>query len=444
MERREKGKVLLRDTAALSTLAGIAVVLSFVTYGLFHSFAAHQHLLELRWRARGEAALAGGRPRLALDDLHSALAYAPDDRGLQIQLATALAATGRLQEAQVYFTTLLETEPGSGNINLQMARLAIQQKNTQAAIDHYQAAIDGTWNGDAFARRRDIRLELSRFLIAQGRFPEARSLLLITSGNGPDNYPLQLLLGSLLEQAGDPSDAMDVYRKAAQHRATRLVALEGEAHAASMLGRFAEERAYLTVAIEESGFAHQPEPARSALREQLAVTEHLLALYPAVTLPAPERARRIAYAAEQAQARLLSCPALVAAAPASILNGSGDGNASPAPAARSGTLLPAPLAARLEHLNPLASHSNDAGAAPPPETPPNPEPPPTLSTRWALLPTGTARTKRLATDPVFAQNLLELAYETERSAAKACSPATGDDALLLRIAETPNQVEGQP
>ncbi len=417
------------------------MVLSFVTYALFHSFAAHQHLLELRWRARGEAALAAGHPTVALNDLHSALAYAPDDRGLQIQLATALAATGQLQEAQVYFTTLLETEPGNGNINLQMARLAIQQRNAQAAIDHYQAAIDGTWNGDAFARRREIRLELARFLLAQGRFPEARSLLLITSGNGPDNYPLQLLLGSLLEQAADPFDALDVYRKASQHRPTRLPALQGEAHAAAMLGHFAEERGYLAAAVEESAVDHQPEPVRAALREQLAATEHLLALYPAVTLPAPERARRIAYAAEQAQTRLLGCPALAAAAPAPAPAGNGD--ASPAPVTRSGTLLSAPLAARLEHFNPLASHSDAADAAPP-ETPPAPEPQPTLSTRWASLPTGPARTKRIADDPVFAQNLLELTYETERSAAKACSPATGDDAPLLRIAEAPDQVQVQP
>ncbi len=435
MERREKGKVLLRDTAALSTLAGIAAVLSFVTYALFHSFAAHQHLLEVRWRARGEAALAAGRPTVALNDLHSALAYAPDDRGLQIQLATALAATGRLQEAQVYFNTLLESEPGSGIINLQMARLAIQERNTQAAIDHYQAAIDGTWNGDAFARRRDIRLELARFLIAQKRFPEARSLLLITSGNGPDNYPLQLLLGSLLEQAADPTDALDVYRKASQHRATRSAALQGQAHAAATLGRFAEERGYLAAAVEESGFAREPEAARTVLREELATTERLLALYPALTLPAPERARRIAHAAEQAQARLLRCPVLAA-----VVTPASAGSASP-PAG--GNLLPAPLAARLEHLNPLASHP-DSNVTPPQQVPAMPDPLPALSARWASLPTGTARTKRLASDPAFAQNLLQLAYETERFTGRACGPATGDDALLLRIAEAPNQVEVQP
>ena len=101
-ERREKHKVYLRDTAALLTLLGIAVALSFVTYGLFHSFSAYRAMLENRWRARGEVAMAQGNPRAALDDLHSALAYSPDDRGLQIELATALAQSGETQEAQAY------------------------------------------------------------------------------------------------------------------------------------------------------------------------------------------------------------------------------------------------------------------------------------------------------------------------------------------------------
>ncbi len=428
-ERREKGKLLLRDTAALCTLAGLAVALSFVTWGLFHSFSAHRRMLEQRWRSRGEAALAAHQPVLALDDLHSALAYAPDDRSIEVELATALADAGRLREARVYFTTLLEAEPGSGAVNLQMARLAIKENNAQDAVDHYQAAIDGTWNGDAFVERRQIRLELARFLIAQERFPEARNLLLITSGNGPDNFSLQLELGGLLEQARDPADALEIYRKAALHRATRLQALEGEGHAAAALGRFLQARGYLQEAAGEAAFSHQPPEVRDAVHAELEAADDALALYPSLTLPAAERARRIAHAAEQAQARLRGCASTPAdAAPDSD------------PAAGASVVT---LAQRLQQLNPLApkpapaNNTQQSGLLSPEDSLAG------LSARWASMPAGAALLKQLRGDPSFAQNTLGLAYATERAAA-GCGPLAGDDAALLRIVQAPEQVEAQP
>ena len=409
-------------------------------------------MLEQRWRTRGEAALAAHQPGAALNDLHSALAYAPDDRGIEVELATALADAGRLQESQVYFTTLLEAEPGSGLINLQMARLAIKQGNAQSAIDHYQSAIDGTWNGDAFAKRREIRLELARFLIAQRRFAEARNLLLITSGNGPDNFPLQLKLGGLLEQAEDPADALDVYRKAALHHATRLEALEGEAHAAAALGRFAEARSYLAEAAGEGAFARQPAAARDTVRTELETADEVLALYPSLAQPSAERARRIAHAAALARSRLLACTQ--APAPDTELDPGAPENRGVGQTASASKAAPKigsqafsqarAIAERLQQLNPLASRpapsavQPQSGSAAPADTLAS------LSARWAPIPSGTALLKQLTADPAFAQNTLELVYETERQAAGICGPPTGDDALLLRIADAPDQVEAHP
>ena len=442
-ERREKHKIVLRDTAALCTLAGLVVVLSFVTYGLFHSFMAHRQMLEERWRARGEAALAADRPQVALNDLHSALAYAPDDRGLQIELATALAASGRTQEAQVYFTTLLESAPGSGPITLQLARLAIRQNNAQAAVEHYQLAIDGAWNGDAFTRRRELRIELARFLISQGRFAEARSLLLITSGNGPDNYGLQLMLGALLEQANDAADAQDVYHKAALHKATRLSALEGEAHAAATLGRYSQARTLLQQVTEEAGFAHQPQATRDAVHAALDTANGVLAMYPADSLPPRERASRIAKAAALAQARLLACPA-DAAGDANTAPGTADGantagNSDAPTRAEQRARLLANLGTHLRSLNPLASKPEAVPA--PVETT---DPLAALAARWTTMPTGALLQQQLMADPQFARNTLLLAYATERAASTACGAPAGADALLTRIAEAPEQIEAQP
>ena len=435
-ERREKHRIFLHDTLALAALAGLVIVLSFVTYGLFHSFASHRQMLQVRWRVRGETALAAGHPMAALNDLHSALAYAPDDRGLQIELATALAAAGRTQEAKVYFGTLLESEPGSGAINLQLARLAIRQGDAQAAVNSYEAAIDGTWNGDAFTQRREIRLELSRFLIAEHRLGEARSLLLITAGNGPENHALQLVVGGLLMQSGDAADALDVYRKAGTAKVTRLDALEGQANAAEALGRYAAARTYLVQATADAGFGRQPQAVRDGIHASIDTANGVLALFPASSLGPRERARRVANAAKLAQARLLACPAnagdTLAAAPAP-----GDADQGKQRAALLGA-----LAARLQKLNPLAPKPDPT--APVPGQAAANDPLTGLMARWAPIPTGPALEQQMLADPALEQSTLSLVYETERTAANLCGAPTGDDALLLKIAQAPEQVEVQP
>jgi hypothetical protein len=41
------------------------------------------------------------------------------------------------------------------------------------------------------------------------------------------------------------------------------------------------------------------------------------------------------------------------------------------------------------------------------------------------------------------QTILQLAYDTETAAAPVCGPPTGNDALLLRIANNPSAVDQQ-
>ena len=431
LERREKHRLFLRDTAAMGALAALVLVLSFTTYALFHSFSAHRRMLELRWRDRGEASMAKGDPQAAINDLHSALAFSPDDRSLEIELATALAEAGRTREAQTYFNTLLEGEPGSGIINLELARLTARQGNTQAAIDHYQAAIDGTWNGDGYVRRQAIRLELTQMLIADDLLPEARNQLLITAGNAPEDHGLQLQVGGLLLKAGDPSDAMDVYKKAARARPTRLDGLEGEAQAAAGQGRYLQAHSFLTAAMGESGFKTQPEPVRAAVHQALDEADGILALYPGDQLSPWVRAGRIAHNAQLAQARLAACPATPAAA---------------APTTKQQQQILSGLAAHLQQLNPL-KHLGANPAVPTSPAPPAPPAPSdqlaTLSARWTAVPTGQALVDGIATDPSIAQNTLNLTYATEHATAQACGAPTGANALLLKIADAPDQVEAQ-
>src|SRR5579883_3382286 len=213
-ERQLRHRLILWDTLALSSLFAIAVVLFFITLALFHSFSVHRENLKLRWLARGELALDAGQPQVALNDLRSALAYDTDDKQIQIKLAQALAAAGHTQEAVAYFNTLLESLPGNGPIHLELARLAAKQGQQEVAIEHYQAALDGTWEGDGYVRRREVRLELAQYLTEQKQFQRAQTQLLIAAGNAPDDVNIELRVASMLESARDPANALHLYQKA--------------------------------------------------------------------------------------------------------------------------------------------------------------------------------------------------------------------------------------
>ena len=177
----------------------------------------------------------------------------------QIKLAEALASAGRIQEATVYFNALLESQQGSGLINLQLARLAARQGNVSQAIEDYQRAIYGNWEGDGYVRRRDVRFELINYLIAHQLLDQARSELLVASGNAPeDDISVQLDIARTMEQAQDPSDALHLYKTILRRHPSLREALEGAGRTAFQLGRYLEAKQYLARALEGPGVDQEP------------------------------------------------------------------------------------------------------------------------------------------------------------------------------------------
>ncbi len=382
-ERQQKQKLILRDSLALLSLFAIAIVLFFITYLLFHSFSVHRQELAQRWLLRGEAALHSGQPQVAIDALRSALAYAPDDENLQIDLAEALAAAGRMQEAVAYFNTLLETRPGDGLINLQLARLAARQGEEPLAIQHYQAALDGTWEGDGYIRRREVRLEVSRYLIDRKRYNDARTQLLIAAGNAPDDPNIEIVVAGLLEEAHDPANALHFYRKALQHRPVQFTALLGASRAAYALSRYQQAKELLERTLNHPGFDKQPSDVQAQYRDMLSDADHILLLYPDPGLSFHARAERILNARKIAQERLADCLSTKTAVPPELQ---------------------------------------------------------TLGGQWQQLPAA-LHLLQLEQNPELEQTIMQLVYQTEQITSQQCGAPTGNDALLLKIAQAPEAIE---
>jgi Flp pilus assembly protein TadD len=428
-DRMERRRLIFSDTLSLVSLFAITALLAILTNYLYQSYASHQVSLAARWLQRGDQALRDNKPQAAIDALSSALAYAPNDRTTAIKLAEALASAGRVQEATVYFNALLESQQGSGVINLQLARLAARQGNVDQAIEDFQKAIYGNWEGDGYVRRREVRFELINYLIANHRLDQARSELLVASGNAPaDDISLQLEIARKMEQAQDPGDALHLYRTILHHHPSLREALEGAGRTAFQLARYLEAKRYLSRALElPATEADADESATAALqktRDQLSEASRILALYPSSRLKPAERDARILKARKLALARLTTCVNAKAAAPATP-------SAAPAPKVSSNPLQS--LASRFTR-QPSKPAGNQAAA------PPAVDPLQGLVERWQKLPPKVTLAE-LEKDPELAETQTQLVYDTELVTQQVCGAPTGDDALLLKIAQAPNQVE---
>lgn len=251
----ERRRLVLRDSLGILALLLTTGALFGVTLLLFQSFSTHRAELAQRWSERGLAALAAGKPDEAITDLRAALVYAPDSQQYELPLAEALGMTGRAEQAEEsyrYFMKLWAAQPGSGPINLQLARLSRKRGQPQDAINSYRAAIYGTWAGGGVEQRAEVRLELAQYLLEQNDVKAARMELLIAGGDAQEDYGRDMKIGGLLEQAGDADDAESYYRRALKSRPR-------DAAARGAIARLEAEQAAIEAAAAAQAAAATPE-----------------------------------------------------------------------------------------------------------------------------------------------------------------------------------------
>lgn len=402
VERNQRRKLIIQDTIALLSLMAILICIAVLTYFFFHSFREHRSVLEKRWFARGERALAAGNPTFAVEDFRSALSLSAANPRYELALAEALAAANRNDEAFAYFSSLHDAKPGDGFLNLQMARLAIKRDEPEQAIDFYRNALTGLWYGRGAEQRFQIRLELAKYLMSLGRNYEAQGDLLTAEGNSLDR-PSQLFeVAGLLQDAGDPSDAWTTYRRVELHGAATpsliLKSLQGEADVAMSMGQY--KRAALALdrystTARQHPTASTPEQKR-AVQQQQARLQRLLQLIPFYALPPKQRAERILLGANIAQKRYTACAAKL----------------------------------EIQKSQPTAGQnisSTDAAALS------------ALGVQWTQM--GRLTPRDLAGNASLQEFLLGWTNQAELLTAKLCGAPNGDDALLLQLAKTPDKSE---
>jgi tetratricopeptide (TPR) repeat protein len=299
-----------RETILLLTFAGL--ILAFIVTGsvsrLYH---LRRRALATDWSARGASDLQASRAGAALVAFQTALIYAREDVSdaemqlYELHLVDALIAGGHDDEARSYLLDLRSNEPGRGQLNLELARLAAKEGDDEAAKGYYDSAINGLWDGNAQQvanSRRAARLELYQYLTQRGEKAAAQSVLLAVAAALPADADLHAKVGQIMLDAGEAQLALEQFQEALRLDPHNNAALLGAGTTAFQLGDDRAAEHYLEQALRDRP-SNDPR-----LQQSLAIAKAAGELDPFQTgLALPARASRAASSYQLATRRLTEC-----------------------------------------------------------------------------------------------------------------------------------------
>ncbi len=123
-------------------------LLFLLTVTLAGTYHAREEVLVREWSQKGSEDLSAGQPSRAFEDFRNALSYDPNNDLVQLLLAEALLADGRLPEARSYLVNLWDRSPGSGKVNYDLAHVSMRTGDWEQAVRYFQTAIYGSWDED--------------------------------------------------------------------------------------------------------------------------------------------------------------------------------------------------------------------------------------------------------------------------------------------------------
>ncbi len=282
----------------------VLFVITGFTVGIYHNV---EKGFAVQWYARGEDDVRAGRVEAALADFRTAVSYADGNEQYELRLAEALTAAGNSPgargEARTYLLALLDRQPGNATVNLELARLAAADHSIADAVRYYHQAIYGEWDFNAVARRKNARLELVEYLLAEGQKDSARAELIALAADLPTDPALQTRVGMLLLQVGGYDDALKLFDEALAHDPHAAPALAGAGESYFHKGDYEQAERYLAKAVQQDPRLTQAKVLSGTARDVLELDPFNR------RLGNMERGRRAAMDFHAALARLQSCAA---------------------------------------------------------------------------------------------------------------------------------------
>jgi tetratricopeptide (TPR) repeat protein len=299
----EGGLYLGRKPVTLALLSVLAVVCFAGVSGLSRAYHGQQAALGDRWFTRGVADLKDHRFDRAVSEFRTALRYSRDNFDYQLNLAQALIGLKRTSEANAYLINLWGREPENGLVNLELARIAAQNKDTGQALRYYHNAIYATWPGDQEVQRRDARLELIEFLLGINDKTQAQAELIALAANLNGDPAEHAHAGDLFFRAQDYEHALAEYRASLKLDRNNPAVLVGAGRAAFELRQYTLAQRYLQAAVSA-------DPSNTQSEGLLKTATLVLQMDPFQRKISVEERRQIVMEAFAAAGeRLKACPA---------------------------------------------------------------------------------------------------------------------------------------
>ncbi len=265
-ERKSESTFVHREIVVLVVLSTLVAVGFVLTRAAAGANRAHRLRDAAAWYDAGERYLAGGQTEPAIRALRRATAIDRDSRTYRLALAGGLAADRQDDAARQVLLGVRESSPEDPEVNVRLARLEARHDDLTGTVRYYQNAVYGSWGGDQGDARRQVRIEMIRYLLAHQQRGRALSELLVLSGNLPDDVQSQTEAGQLFLEAGDPRRGLDRFRQALRIDPKNAAALAGAGEAAFEVGDYASAQRYLRAV----------EPASSHTLELRAVADLVL------------------------------------------------------------------------------------------------------------------------------------------------------------------------
>lgn len=295
-------RIFQKQIAMIVVLAAGAALLFFFTRSMAALNRRASVGIAREWYERAEKALKGGDKEAALAALRRATTNDHDELRYAIALANTLASVGHDEEARESLLRLRERNPESGEINLDLARLAANRKDVDEAAHYYHNALYGMWPTDELAaKRRSVRLEFARFLLNNHRTSDAIPELLLLESEVPDDLASQLQLGRLFLDADEAQHALTRFSEALKIAPQNTTALAGSGESEFRLGNYARAQRYLESAMKSGA-------TESSVQHLLQVADLIVANDPlGARVGANERHRRLRVLIDNAVDRLRTC-----------------------------------------------------------------------------------------------------------------------------------------
>ena len=301
MELPRISRILNNEIVLLAALSAGAVGVFIFT----RHMAAHERQLSRKiaavWFERGVEYMQAGETDKAVASFRSATANVGNDPKYMLALANALAVENYNQQALRLLLRLRDSDPENPDVNLSLARLAAQQGEVQEAVRYYQSGLYGRWPNDRLDQRRQVRLELVRFLLAHQQLYLATSELYVLENRTPDSVAAHIELARLFAEANDLPHAFEEYVAAIRLDGSNVEALTAAGHLAFQVGNYPQAEQYLRAAQDAN-------PASHETQQLLTLTRAVLGSDPLVPhLTQWDRQKRLEAGLEVALKRVEDC-----------------------------------------------------------------------------------------------------------------------------------------